>query len=44
MEKKKSLKPYTSPKMEIVELNCKTVLMEFSGTIGLHDSEKDYLT
>lgn len=43
MEKKKSQKPYTSPKMEIVELNCKTVLMEFSGTIGLHDSEKDYL-
>lgn len=43
MEKKKLPKPYTSPKMEIVELKHQEALMQYSGTIGLHDSEKDYL-
>ncbi len=36
------LKPYTSPKMEIVEIKHQEPLMQYSGTISLHEFEKDY--
>ena len=43
MEKKKLPKPYTSPKMKIVEVKHQGSLMQYSGIVGFHDSEKEYL-
>lgn len=42
MEQTKNLKPYTSPKMEVVEIKHQEPLMQYSGTISLHEFEKDY--
>ena len=42
MEQSKTLKPYTSPKMEVVEIKHQEPLMQYSGTISLHEFEKDY--
>lgn len=42
MEQSKTLKPYTSPKMKIVEVKHQGSLMQYSGIVGFHDSEKEY--
>lgn len=42
MEQSKTLKPYTPPKMEAVEIKHQEPLMQYSGTISLHEFEKDY--
>ena len=36
------LKPYTSPKMEVVEIKHQGTLMQYSGTLLFHESEKKY--
>lgn len=36
------LKQYTPPKMEVVEIKHQEPLMQYSGTISLHEFEKDY--
>jgi hypothetical protein len=43
MEKPNRLKEYTPPKMKIVEVKHQGALMNYSGTVGFHDSEKEYL-
>ncbi|WP_294651272.1 hypothetical protein [Fibrobacter succinogenes] len=40
---RKFLKPYKFPKMKVVELHRQEALMQYSGNIGFHDSEKEYL-
>ena len=43
MEKPNRLKEYTPPKMEIVQIKHQGSLMQYSGIVGFHDSEKEYL-
>ena len=42
MNNQKLKRVYTPPKMEIVQIKHQKALMEYSGTISLHEFEKHY--